>query len=100
MPTWMEHLKFIASRPYSAWYLVMCGDEHVGATYLSRLNEIGIGIFSAYQKSGYSKEAVRLLMKKHPRDRYLANINPRNGKSIRMFQQMGFRMIQHTYELT
>ena len=38
-------------------------------------------------------------MKRHPRKRFLANVNPRNKKSIAMFEAMGFRHLQNTYEL-
>jgi RimJ/RimL family protein N-acetyltransferase len=99
MPTWKEHLRFIASRPYSAWYLIVCGDEQVGAAYLTHLDEIGISILRAHRNKGFGPQAVHLLMIKHPRDRYLTNVNPRNSKSIRMFERMGFHLIQHTYEI-
>jgi RimJ/RimL family protein N-acetyltransferase len=99
MPTWKQHVRFVASRPYSAWYMIACDCDHVGAIYLTRLDEIGISIFVRYREHGYGPRAVRLLMDKHPRKRYLANTNPRNERSIRMFLRMGFRMIQQTYEL-
>jgi RimJ/RimL family protein N-acetyltransferase len=99
MPTWKSHLKFIAQRPYSAWYLIKRGEEYVGAVYLTRNDEIGISILSCHRCRGYGSRAVRLLMGKHPRQRYLANINPHNKRSINMFERMGFRIIQETYEL-
>jgi RimJ/RimL family protein N-acetyltransferase len=99
MPSWKEHLNFISRRPYAAWYVIMSGDKHVGAAYLTRFDEIGISILQEHRKSGYGHQAVRLLMREHPRKKYLANINPRNSKSIRLFERLGFRLIQHTYEL-
>jgi L-amino acid N-acyltransferase YncA len=38
-------------------------------------------------------------MAKHPRPEFLANINPANARSIRMFEKMGFGHIQNTYRL-
>lgn len=99
MPSWKEHLRFIAKRPYSAWYLIKHNQDYVGAIYLTALGEIGIGILAAWQGQGWGPAAIRALMCKHQRPRFLANINPENAKSIRMFGEMGFRLIQHTYEL-
>jgi hypothetical protein len=99
MPTWEQHRKFFARRPYSAWYLIRSGEDYVGAVYLTTLNEIGVSILKCWRGFCLGPRAIRMLMRKHPRERYLANINPRNEKSIRMFQQIGFRIIQQTYEL-
>ena len=99
MPTWKSHLKFIAGHPYAAWYLVRSGDDYVGAVYLTAPGEIGIGILAQWRGHGFGRAAVVLLMRKNPRSRFLANINPNNATSIRMFGDMGFRIIQQTYEL-
>ena len=98
MPTWKEHLRFIAKRPYSAWYLIKHEQNYIGAIYLTALGEIGIGILTASRGRGFGRAAIRALMRKHPRQRFLANINPHNAKSIRMFGELGFHLIQHTYE--
>jgi RimJ/RimL family protein N-acetyltransferase len=99
MPTWNQHRKFIARRPYSAWYLIKLREDYVGAIYLTALNEIGISILARWRGFGLGPRAICLLMRRHARKRYLANINPRNKKSIRLFQRMGFYIIQQTYEL-
>jgi RimJ/RimL family protein N-acetyltransferase len=99
MPSWTQHCRFIARRPYSAWYLIKSRSDYVGAIYLSAMNEIGVTILARWRGFGFGPRAIRLLMRKHPRKRYLANINPRNVKSIRIFRRMGFRIIQQTYEL-
>jgi RimJ/RimL family protein N-acetyltransferase len=99
MPTWKSHVKFIAGHPYSAWYLIRSGQDYVGAIYLTALGEIGIGVLGQWRGHGFGRAAIRALMRKHPRGRFLANINPSNATSIRMFGDMGFRIIQQTYEL-
>ena len=99
MPSWKEHRRFIAGRPYSFWYLIRSNGSYIGAIYLTAMNEIGVGILARWRGQGFGREAVRALMRKHGPRRYLANINPQNENSIRMFQHMGFRLIQHTYEL-
>jgi RimJ/RimL family protein N-acetyltransferase len=99
MPSWRQHTKFIASRPYAAWYLIKSRDDYVGAIYLTAMNEIGVSILKRWRGLNFGPRAIRLLMKKYRHRRYLANINPRNERSIRMFQRIGFRIIQQTYEL-
>jgi RimJ/RimL family protein N-acetyltransferase len=99
MPSWAAHVKFVQSKPYRAWYLIEVDGEMVGATYLSRQDEIGVFLFQAHRGRGIGPKAVAALMKRHPRKRFLANINPRNKGSIAMFESMGFHHIQNTYEL-
>jgi RimJ/RimL family protein N-acetyltransferase len=97
MPTLTEHQLFIAGRPYEAWYLIDVGDI-AGAIYLSKQREIGVSIFKRCWGLGYGKTAVQLLRAAHP-GRHLANINPANTASIRLFQDLGGRPLQVTYAL-
>ena len=98
MPSWKDHVKFVNSNPYQAWYLIKT-DEIVGATYLTNLDEIGVFIFLKHRGKGYGPQAVRLLMERHPRERFLANINPDNPVSMAMFGRLGFVHVQNTYAL-
>ena len=82
MPSIKQHEKFIQSKPYSKWYIIQNSNNDVGSIYLSKSNEIGI-----------------FLIEKNPKIRYLANVNPKNKKSIKFFKKNGFKLIQHTYEL-
>ncbi len=96
IPSMEDHRKFIQSRPYRYWYLIYDESGCVGAVYLSKLNEIGIGIFIDCRGNGYAKEAVKKLMELHP-GKFLANINPRNKASIKLFEKLGFKKLQVTY---
>lgn len=97
MPTWKEHCTFVDSNPYLHWYLVDAG-EWVGAVYLSKQREIGVGILREHHGKGYGRSAVRMLMEKHP-GKFLANVAPSNAASMELFGGMGFRQIQITYEM-
>ena len=104
MPTWGEHLDFILSNPYFAWYIIEVPDPlgpvKVGAIYLSRDDEIGISIYKQYRRRGFARQAIEMLMAKHEDcRRFLANINPKNAKSRALFEGLGFRHIQDTLEL-
>ena len=100
MPTWAEHTAYVSSRPYIGWYLLEVDGSIVGSVYLTKGCEIGVFIFKEFQGRGYGPEAVRMLMREHPQKCFVANINPRNGRSIGMFEGMGFRHIQNTYVVT
>src|SRR5260221_9571855 len=93
MPSWEEHVEYIAKRPVPHWYLIEAGGPWVGSIYLSRRREIGVQIFRQEQRKGYGKWAVAELMRMHPGEFY-ANINPANFYSRSFFNQMGFELIQ------
>ena len=98
LPDWDTHFAFVASRPYDAWYMIEANDVFVGAIYLSKMGEIGAFVFAAHRGQGHGKCAIEMLMEKHPRERFLANINPANTDSIASFRALGFHHIQNTYE--
>jgi hypothetical protein len=98
MPSWKNHIRFIAGRPYSAWYLIRSSEGYIGAVYLTALGEIGIGVVANWRGRGFEVAAIKAIMRKHPRSRFLANINPRNSDWIGMFRQLDFRLLQQTYE--
>lgn len=99
MPTYNEHVKFVLSKPYSKWYVIKLRNKKIGTSYLTKQNEIGIFIKKNMQDRGIGQSALIQLMKKNPRSRYLANVSPKNKKSIKFFKKNGFKLIQYTYEL-
>jgi len=99
MPSYDKHVKFVMSKPYSKWYIIQLKNQKVGSIYLSKQNEIGIFLKEDMQGKGVGKKALKLLTKHNPRSRYLANINPKNRKSIEFFKKNDFKLIQYTYEL-
>ena len=100
MPTWTDHVNFITSNPYEAWYLIEKDpSEYLGTIYLTRNNEIGINLFPKYRGMGYGPQAITKIMELKGKRRYLANINPKNERSKKMFEKLGFVHIQNTYEL-
>ena len=99
MPTYAQHIKFIESKPYSKWYIIRFGNQKIGSAYLSKQNEIGIFITKNMHAKKLGTAALNILIKKNRRKRYLANINPKNKKSISFFKKNGFELIQHTFEL-
>ena len=100
MPTFNQHIKFVLSKPYSKWYVIIFKNQKIGSIYLSKQNEIGIFLVDEIIGKGLGIKALKLLMEKNPKSRYLANINPKNSKSIKFFEKIIFKLVQYTYELT
>lgn len=99
MPTYLEHVKFVKSKPYSRWYIILKSKTKVGSIYLSNDNEIGIFLKKIYSGKGYGSEALGMLIEKNPKSRYLANVSQKNSNSINFFRNKGFKLIQYTFEL-
>jgi len=97
MPTYEKHCEFVSSDPYRGWFMIL--NEHglvVGTIYITEQNEIGIQIFTDSHGKGYGKKAVQIIMGMY-KGPFLANINPKNQRSIQFFEGFGFKHIQNTY---
>ena len=99
LPDYRDHVKFVKSNPYSKWYIIMDQNSKLGSIYLSCQNEIGIFIDKKVRHKGIGHKVIQLLIEKNPKKRYLANINPKNKKSIKFFKKHKFNLIQYTYVL-
>lgn len=96
MPSFEEHCKFVRSYPYREWYSIIVNDDDwAGSIYITRNNEIGIGILDKFQRKGIAKHVISKILNQH--GDYLANINPNNKASIKLFESLGFTHIQNTY---
>ena len=100
LPTYTQHTKFIKSKPYSKWYIILKSKQKIGSIYLSKNDEIGIFLSKKFQGKNVGNFALNELMKKNTRKRFLANVNPKNKKSISFFKNNNFKLIQYTFENT
>ena len=96
MPTVEEHKAFIDSVPYAHWYIINTADGAVGSIYLTENREIGVFVLKSCRGRGHARAAVKMLMDLHPGN-ILANVNPENETSCRMWESMGWEIIQVTY---
>lgn len=99
IPNFKQHVKFVESKPYTNWYVIYQNGQKCGSIYLSRQNEIGIWLKKEFDSRQAKKDAIKLIINKNPRSRYLININPKNTKMKNFLQKNKFKLIQHTYEL-
>ena len=98
MPTYNQHVSFVSAKPYSRWYVILYGAIKAGSIYLTSQNEIGIFIKKPFQSKQIGNIALHKLIQKNPKKRYLANVNPKNKKSILFFKNNDFKLIQYTFE--
>ena len=98
MPSYKQHTQFVKSKPYSKWYIISKEKEKIGSIYLSKNNEIGLSILKSEKIENIQKLALDELIKKNPKKRFLANINPKNKNLISFFKKNDFKLIQYTFE--
>ena len=99
MPTFKNHEKFINSKPYFKWYIIYENLKKIGSTYITNQNEIGIHFISIRNQDKFFLKSLKIIMEKHPRKRFLININPKNKKLKQIIEKNNFKLIQQTYEL-
>ena len=100
MPTFLQHKKFVNSKPYVYWYIILQDNEEIGSVYITMLNEIGLHLKQEFNNLKLETKILNLLMLKHPKTRFLININPKNKKRIDFLKKNGFKLIQYTFEFT
>lgn len=100
MPTVLHHKKFIQSNPYLYWYMIFFKNVKIGTVYLTSINEIGLHIKKEFQNLQIEITILKKLFQKHPRNRYLVNVNPKNKKMVEFLKCNQFKILQHTYELS
>ena len=108
LPPYHQHAAFVRSKPYRSWYFVKVDGLIAGSLNLTKLNEVGIVLLPDYRGKGIGKQALQMLLARakplpaipsHRPGRFVAHINPKNERSIRLFTGLGFVLIQHTYQL-
>jgi len=112
MPTFSEHIGFIRSKPYKAWYLIQreMSYEFIGSVYITTQNEIVLFLFDKHQYKGYGKKILNDIMEIYcDIKEFRANIAPLNSHSLAFFSNNGFEhnrtmfidneqhIIQYTY---
>ncbi len=96
--TYQKHVEFVTSKPYSKWYIILKNNKKIGTIYIAKNNDVGIFLKKGIQKKGIGSIALKMLIKKNPRKKYHAKINPKNKESIKFFQKNNFKLIQYKLE--
>lgn len=102
--SWKDHLNFIDyNNPFSDWYIIEKNQQWVGSIYLTQRNEIGIYITEKFRGGKIGKDALKLLIQKHPRRFYYSNVNPNNEDLKKFFQKFfgktNYKLVEMCYEI-
>ena len=90
---------FCKSSPYQFWYIIYDNKIKMGTAYLSKLDEIAIHFLPNFKKEINYTKILKILIKKHPKSRYLVNISNKNKKLMKTYMKNKFKLIQYTFEL-
>ena len=89
MPTAVEHEKFVRNHPYHDWCLIEIGGSPwdpipatlIGSTFISKPaqpsvvgDELHVELFQGYSAYSFATHALKMMMAKHPRSRFIANV--------------------------
>ena len=101
IPEYTDHCMFWELKPYPQAHIISytdeagCGFEMAGYCYVTDRNEIGIFLDKPHQGVGLGKAVVQTLLEMMEGDA-IANISPRNYRSRKFFEDLGFELVQLT----
>ncbi|MEM3006427.1 MAG: GNAT family N-acetyltransferase [Candidatus Nitrosotenuis sp.] len=78
-------------------YIIIYGNKRCGTVNINN-DEIGYMLLPEFRGKGIAINAVKELMKMHPRKRYFATINNHNKRSINLIRKLGFKPKGTIYE--
>jgi len=96
LPLFNEHLKFIKSKPYDAWYIIEIESKQVGHIYIDNENRIGWFIKREFKGFGFVIPAFEELKILHKRKNYLGKVNPNNFEAQNLLTKLKF-VLKNTY---
>ena len=96
MPTYNEHKRFVLSKPYSKWYIILEKNKKIGTVYLTTNDEIGLHLKKEYFTEKILDKILKKLIKDEPNERFVINVSPRNIKLMKFLKKNGFIITQQT----
>lgn len=71
-------------------YIILINKEHAGFVHITKNGEIGYYLDEKHRKKGIAVNAVKDMLKLHPRERYFATVNIKNTPSNNLVKKLGF----------
>jgi len=79
-------------------YIVIVKKERAGFVHITKNGEIGYYLGEKYRNKGIAVNAVREMLKLHPKERYFATVNIKNTPSNNLIKKLGFQPKGIIYE--
>ena len=62
MPTFAQHEKFVLSKPYTKWYIILQKNKKIGSVYLTEMNEVGLFLKKDVKGKSLGQKSLELLI--------------------------------------
>ena len=106
-PVFEDHVKFVNSNPYRAWYIVVNHSKPVGTLYISKENTVGINLDGInYEKAvleiiNYVKKNYLPLpeIKSVRASTFSINVPPKNLSLIKILEGLDKEILQISYAI-
>lgn len=95
LPTWDEHVAYWRkiSKIWRVGKILIDNYKRVGYVYITQKDEVGIHIDPKYWGRGIAKKVLGEITSACACNLY-ANIAPKNKRSIKLFQNAGFKLLR------
>ena len=60
MPSYLQHVEFVASKPYKKWHIIYDKNKKIGSIYISKQNEIGLFFKTNEWKHEIANKCIKL----------------------------------------
>lgn len=107
MPSFSDHVNFVANHPYRAWFFVRSGGRFVGTLNLNNDNTVGLNLIPGLIDSHYLNciEFIKSNFEPLPEIKsvragfFAINVAPRNKELIDKLTRINRKILQITYNL-
>jgi len=90
LPSFAQHLQYIKSQPYDAWYIILVESKKVGHIEIFSDDRIGWFLKKEFKGFGFVIPAFEELKKLHKREKYIGKVNPKNFEAQNLLIKLKF----------
>jgi hypothetical protein len=99
-PSLKQHIKFIDSKPYKRWYIIINNKQKIGTIYISKNSEVGIHFKSNQEKNKLLILVLKQFVKFHNEEFFYFNVSTNNKNLNNFFKENSFSLLQLTYKIS
>lgn len=104
MPTWEDHEKFVKSKPYFKWFIILEDKIKIGSLYINHDNSIGLSLIE--EKKLLIRNIISIIENKfEPQQaikssrpgKFFYNVNPNDEIFIKALKENGYQISQISF---
>ena len=100
IPSLKQHIKFIDSKPYKRWYIIINNKQKIGSIYISKNSEVGIHLKNNQKKNKLLILVLKQFVKFHNEEFFYFNVSTNNKSLNNFFKKNNFSLLQLTYKIS